>query len=93
MRAKFKRNDLVRVPCQIEPGPLDELLVTVDTEAGPISGFVRTEFLERTGAESGFIVGQIVKTKGETALVRLPGSFFRTTGIASVATHHLHQDA
>ncbi len=90
-QAAFKRNQFVRVPCQIAPGPLDELLITVDTANGPISGFVKSDFLEEASSTSGYITGQIVAVSGDSVKVKLPGSFFTTTGVASLATAHLNQ--
>jgi hypothetical protein len=68
---------------------LDELVVTIDTAEGPISGFVKTAFVTMTGERSGYIVGQIVDLNDSTVQVRLPGSFFTTAGLASVAASKL----
>ncbi|MFQ5666323.1 MAG: hypothetical protein ACE5I7_07805 [Candidatus Binatia bacterium] len=87
---QFKRGQLVRVPCQIEPGPLDELLISVDTETGPISGFVQTELVERESETAGYILGRVVEVERDKVKVRLQGSFFTTTGVASLAATNLH---
>lgn len=86
---RFRRNQNVRIPCAIEPGPLDECVVTVDTDDGPISGFVKTAFVTKTSEGSGYIVGQVVDPSDSTVKVRLPGSFFTTAGLASLAASKL----
>jgi hypothetical protein len=85
--------DLVRVPCSIQLGPFpDELLVTVETEDGPISGFVKQGNLEVSdpGQDHGYVKGTVVATAPESIRVQLFGSFFTTAlGIASVRKDNL----
>ena len=90
--SQIRKGRVVGVPCEIEPGPFDdEFLVMVDTATGPVSGFARSEFLRPPAPGQGYIVAEIVEIGTDTVTVRLPGSFFTTAGIASVAAAGLHQ--
>ena len=84
----FNVGDLVGVPCAIQAGPFpDELLVTVDTDEGQISGFVKRSNLQLSAddPDHGHIKGIVVDAIKESATVKLFGSFFTTAqGIALV---------
>ncbi len=90
--ARFRKNETVRVPCRVEPGPFEgESLIMIDTPSGPISGFVRAQFLEKVPdqPDRGFILATVLEERGTMVKVRLPGSFFTTAGIASVTASEL----
>jgi len=43
--ANFKRGQTVGVPCEIQPGAFpEENLVTITTDSGVVSGFVKTAY-------------------------------------------------
>ena len=89
----FNVGDLVGVPCTIQAGPFhDELLVTVDTDEGQISGFVKRVNLQidPENSERGSVKGIVVDTTSESSTVKLFGSFFTTAqGIALVHRNSL----
>ena len=81
---KFKVGDLVRIKCDAGPGPFDEQAVTIKTNSGVISGFVKPNLVERRGAEA-FVLGKLVKVDGDMVEVQIPGSFFTSArGLTSV---------
>ena len=82
----FKRGELIGVPCSIQLGPFpDERLVTVETDAGIISGFVKEDNLETSDGERGLVKGTVVDATDDSITVKLFGSFFTTAqGVASV---------
>lgn len=85
----LRKGQVVGVRCVIQPGPFShERLVTVQSCDGPVSGFVRTDFLKETsGQEAGLVHGQIIKVDHDRVLVRLPGSFFTTNGVTTVSAN------
>lgn len=90
----YSKGDLVGVPCSIQLGPFpDEHLVTVETEDGFISGFVKDENLRvsESDSEHGFVKGMVVRDIDDDRVeVRIYGSFFTTaSGLASVRPNGL----
>lgn len=83
----FKPGDEIAIPCEVGPGPFPtEKLVTLDTAEGPLSGFVRKENLlsvDSTG-NNGYIRGTVKEVFSEIITVVVRGSFFTTTGLASL---------
>jgi hypothetical protein len=80
----FKKNDIVKIPCEAQPGPLDDIAVTISTDTGVVSGFVKKSFIEKRDGRT-FIVGRIVKTEQDVIEIQLPGSFFTSArGFATV---------
>jgi len=82
----FSEGELVGVPCSIQLGPFpDECLVTVETEDGPLSGFVKRANLQTSDEDRGLVKGIVVEAARDSITVRLLGSFFTTAlGVASV---------
>jgi hypothetical protein len=75
----FKEGDLVGVPCSIQLGPFpDERLIAVETEDGPLSGFVKSANLQTADGEHGLVRGAVVDASSDSIVVRLFGSFFTT---------------
>lgn len=73
----------VQVPCEVQRGAFPtEMLVTVETSEGPISGFVRAENVVGVKGHDGFIVATVRDISSDIVTVVLSGSFFTTTGIA-----------
>ncbi|MEX0802026.1 MAG: hypothetical protein WD688_01705 [Candidatus Binatia bacterium] len=74
----------VLVPTTVKAGAFPgERLVTVQTNAGPVSGFTKSDYVIEK-ADGQFLLGEVEKVTGEAATVRLFGSFFTTTGVAEV---------
>ena len=92
-RMSFNIGEIVGVACSIQLGPFpDERLVTVETEDGLISGFVKQFNLKLNDPdpEHGFVKGAVVQTADESITVKLFGSFFTTaSGVASVRRNNL----
>lgn len=77
--------DVIGVPCQVKPGPFsDELLISLDTIDGPISGFVRRDELKQLG-EQWYVRAIVQALQPEWIMVRIRGSFFTTNGIAKIS--------
>ena len=73
----------VRVLCSKSPGAfLNEYLISIDTQDGPISGFIDANEVEVTDRGDNYVWGIVHKVEKERIVIDLPGSFFTTTGIA-----------
>ncbi len=80
----FKKGDIVKIKCEAHPGPFDDVAVTISSDAGIVSGFVKQNLIERRG-NNAFVLGKVVKVEGGTIEVQIPGSFFTSAlGIASL---------
>lgn len=80
----FKAGDIVRIKCEAQPGPLDDVAITISTDTGVVSGFVKQNAVERRGDEA-FVLGRVVKADGAVVEIQLPGSFFTSArGVASL---------
>jgi hypothetical protein len=74
----------VWIRCNVQPGPFsEELLVTIESTKGAVSGFVSSDELRTTNGEHSVrgVVRNIAKDHVE---VWLKGSFFTTNGLANV---------
>ena len=82
----FSEGQEVWVLCDAQSGPFpDERLVTIKSTAGPISGFVKTNYLEQPDSRVTRVRGRILAVLADSIKVRISGSFFTTaSGIASV---------
>ena len=80
---KFSVGQTVRIPCDVQRGAFPtEMLVTLETAEGPISGFVRAENVVGIKGHDGFIHATVTDISSDTVTVILRGSFFTTTGLA-----------
>ncbi|MGE0684295.1 MAG: hypothetical protein AB7P69_25730 [Candidatus Binatia bacterium] len=86
--ATFKRGQMVGVPCEIQPGAFpEENLITITTDAGVVSGFVKSAYIEKTHGTSGYVKGTVLEVTSDKVQVRIPGSFFTTaSGVTSVSS-------
>lgn len=83
MSSEITEGVKVRVFCSKSPGAfLNEFLISIDTEDGPISGFIDTDAVEETDSGANYVWGVVREVEGERIVIGLPGSFFTTTGIA-----------
>lgn len=81
--AKFNVGEIVEIQCEVQAGAFPtEVLVTLDTVEGPISGFVRKEAIKRVKGHEGYIRATVKDVSADTLTVVLQGSFFTTTGLA-----------
>lgn len=82
--AKFEPGDGVAVPATIQQGAFPgEFLVTVSTQSGPVSGFVR----EQDIVEPNKTIHAVVRGSSSDGLtVLLSGSYFTTNGLAEFST-------
>jgi hypothetical protein len=79
---KFEPGEAVAVPASIQPGAFPgEYLVTVPTQTGPVSGFVRTQDI----VEPDKTIQAVVQASTDHGLaVRLSGSYFTTNGLVDL---------
>jgi hypothetical protein len=76
----------VWIECQVQPGPFsEELLVTIETIDGPVTGFIKSEELRRT-VDDTKVRGIVRKIGTDYLEVWIKGSFFTTNGLANVPT-------
>ena len=83
--------DSVLVPTEIDSGAFpNEKLVTVNTEDGPVSGFARDEqIVQQSGSH--FLRGIVERVADQIVTVKISGSFFTTTGSASIQKSQIRQ--
>jgi hypothetical protein len=80
----FQPGDIVAIECDVRPGPFsEELLVSIETVNGPISGFVQASEL-RTEPPQSYVRGKVKQVLGDVIEVWIKGEFFSTAGLASV---------
>lgn len=78
------RGERVLVPTEVEAGAFpNEKLVTVETQDGPISGFARADLIIRHHGGQ-YLIAEVKEVSDTGVLVRLSGSFFTTTGLATI---------
>ena len=85
--AQFRRGQRVNIPCNVQNGAFpDEVLVTIKTDKGVVSGFLKSSFLVRhEGCD--YVPGVVIKAGADSVKVRVPGSFFTTAaGLTTVSS-------
>ena len=84
--ANLEPGSLLEIPCTFEPGAfVGEAYVTIALEDEEISGFIPVSLLKKINEKSGSISAKIVEVFDDSISVRIPGSFFTTTGIAELS--------
>jgi hypothetical protein len=79
----------VLVPTNVKDGAFPgERLVTVETPTGPISGFAKADAIIVHGKDQ-YLQAEVKTVSGSTSIVKLAGSFFTTTGLASIPNARL----
>jgi hypothetical protein len=81
----------ILVPTNVTAGAFPgERLVTIETSTGPISGFTKTDAIVNRGGDQ-YLIAEVktVSSSTSTSIVKLPGSFFTTTGLVSIPTARL----
>ena len=82
MSIEIRQGERVPVPCKVGPGAFpDEYLITVNTAEGEISGFINTVQVDEN-SDGAFIRGVVLGVMEDRISIKLPGSFFTTSGIA-----------
>jgi hypothetical protein len=80
---QFSVGQQVKIRCEVQRGAFPtELLVTFETREGPISGFVRSEDVQRIERHEGLISATITEISSDSITVIVKGSFFTTNGLA-----------
>lgn len=81
--ARFTPNQSVLIRCEIQAGPFPtEYLVTFQTADGPVSGFVRSDSVQKRDEGEGYVNAVVKEVSAETVTVVVDGSFFTTNGLA-----------
>lgn len=81
--------ETVLVPTSVKAGAFPgEKMVTVETPSGPISGFAKADSIINRGGDQ-YLIAEVKTVTGSTSVVRLAGSFFTTTGLASIPTERI----
>jgi hypothetical protein len=81
----LKRGKTIRVKCDIQPGPLGQELITINTEPTVLSGFINKNLVEKNGPAA-YLKGQVVTLTPSAVNIKFPASFFTAaSGIASIA--------
>ena len=94
MEKQFKQGQQVLVPCSVGPGPFpDENLVIIETTDGKVSGFISPDEIVKATTGDTFIVGRVHETNESTVVVRVPGSYFTTNGLANFSPDALEARA
>jgi hypothetical protein len=85
--AQFRRGQLVNIPCTVQKGAFpDEVLVTIETDRGSVSGFLKNSFVTKQQGRH-FVQGVVVEASADSVQVRVPGSFFTTAaGLTTVSS-------
>jgi hypothetical protein len=74
----------ILVPTEVGAGAFpNEKLVTVETQEGPVSGFARADFVV-THPNGEYLMAEVKDVTADSLTVRLFGSFFTTTGLATI---------
>ncbi len=85
MGSWLKSGKIIRVKCDIQPGPLGEELVTINSEPLILSGFIKKNLVEKKGPAA-YLRGQVLTLTPKAVNIRFPASFFTAaSGIASIA--------
>lgn len=78
----------IGVRCDIAPGPFsDEYLVTIETVSGPISGFVPENYVIQSDSGEKVVLAIVKTIEAQAISVWMGGSYFTTTGLASIPPH------
>ena len=82
--------NIVFVPCKVQDGAFPhERVIYVETVDGFISGFIQTKHIKGDAQGGYYIEGVVVESQGGTLLVKVPGSFFTTNGLAHFAREQI----
>ncbi len=81
----FEPGQDVGVRATIFGGPFpDESMVSIVIPSGPITGFVRNSYIDQTDENNSYVRAVIQSIEGDEITILLAGSFFTTTGLATL---------
>ncbi len=84
--AAFKKGQIIKIPCEIQPGAfLGENLITIKTDKGEISGFIKSNHVIQLSGRS-YVHGHVTEVTSDHITVRFPGSFFTTASGLTTAS-------
>jgi hypothetical protein len=85
--ARFQRGQIVNIPCDVQKGAFpDEVLVTIETDTGVVSGFLKESLIARHQGRN-YVKGVVVEVSPDSVQLRVPGSFFTTAaGLTTVSS-------
>jgi hypothetical protein len=85
--AQFRRGQRVNIPRKVQKGAFpDEFLVTIETDKGIVSGFLKNAFVSEYHGRH-YVQGVVVEAGPDQVQVRVPGSFFTTAaGLTTVSS-------
>ena len=85
--AQFRRRQIVNIPCDVQKGAFpDEVLVTMHTDNGIISGFLKSSLIIHHNGQD-YVQGVVIEASADSVQVRVPGSFFTTAaGLTTVSS-------
>ena len=85
--AQFRRGQRVNIPCKVQKGAFpDEVLVTIETDKGMVSGFLKSSFVVEHNGQP-YVQGVVVEANAKSVQVKVPGSFFTTAaGLTTVSS-------
>ena len=90
----YSPGTVIEIPCSIEPGAfMGEYFVTIQLDGEEVSGFVPKSLVSEIGESSGYISGTIEHVLGPTITIRIPGSYFTTTGVADISQQWARKNA
>lgn len=76
----------IEIPCSIAPGAFPtEYFVAIELDGETINGFVPTHYISENGGATAYIPGTVERVVGSRLTIRVPGSYFTTTGIADIS--------
>ena len=82
----FAPGTIVEIPCSIGPGAFPtEYFVAIRLDGETINGFVPTHYISENGGADAYIPGTVERVAGSTLTIRVPGSYFTTTGTADIS--------
>ena len=82
----YEPGTVIEIPCSIAPGAFPtEYFVAIPLDGEVINGFVPTHYISQNGGSSAYIPGTIERVVGSMLTIRMPGSFFTTTGVADIS--------
>lgn len=82
----YEPGTVIEIPCSIAPGAFPtEFFVAIPLDGEVINGFVPTHYISENGGSSAYIPGTVERVTGSTLTIRMPGSYFTTTGIADIS--------
>ncbi|MDE0702857.1 MAG: hypothetical protein OXH59_03950 [Rhodospirillaceae bacterium] len=82
----YEPGTVIEIPCSIAPGAFPtEYFVAIPLDGEVINGFVPTHYISENGGASAYIPGTVERVTGSIITVRVPGSYFTTTGVADIS--------